>query len=392
MRIALVSEVFLPAVDGVVTRLRRTLEELERAGDEVMLAVPAGGPRRYAGATIVDMPALPMPLYPDGVGYPEKRVSLPNRVLGPALARFGPDLVHIVNPILLGAGAVFTARRRRIPMVCSYHANVPAYSHYYGLPFLERPGWHYLRALHNRADLNLCTSRATQAMLSERGIARLALWEYGVDEALLHAPPASPEWRQRLTGGHPERPLLLFVGRLAKEKSVEALLPAMHALDGVALAIVGDGPLRDSLKRRFAGTQTTFVGFLTGQELVAAYAAADVFVFPSQTETLGMVMLEAQAAGLPVVAAESPAARELVREGIDGLRFDPTDPGALAACLQRLLGDERLRAAMAREAGASLAGATWARATSALRAHYRRVIAARATTSRVAGDPATAPA
>jgi glycosyltransferase involved in cell wall biosynthesis len=377
MRIAVVSEVFLPAVDGVVTRLRRTLEELQRAGDEVMLAVPAGGPPSYAGAEVVDMPALPMPLYPDGVGYPIKRVSLPNRVLGRALARFQPQLVHVVNPILLGAGAVYLARRNRIPMVASYHANVPAYAHYYGLPFLERPGWRYLRALHNCADLNLCTSSATMAMLSGHGIERLALWEYGVDEALLAAPPASREWRARLSAGHPDRPILLFVGRLAKEKSIERLLPTMRELGHVSLAIVGDGPLRGQLKREFAGTNTTFLGFLTGDDLIQAYSAADVFVFPSQTETLGMVMLEAHAAGLPVVAADSSASRELVKDGVDGMRFDAADPHALTRKISELLGDASLRQSMAEQAGRSLAGATWERATQRLRQHYAQVLAAR---------------
>jgi len=113
MRIALVTEVFLPAIDGVVTRLRHTLEELHEAGDAVLVIAPAGGPRDYAGAVIVDMPGLRMPRYPDGVGYPDKPVSLPGPGLGDALRLFRPQVVRAVNPVLLGTGAVYPALLQR---------------------------------------------------------------------------------------------------------------------------------------------------------------------------------------------------------------------------------------------------------------------------------------
>lgn len=373
MRIAVVTEVFLPAVDGVVTRLRHTLAELTRAGDEVMVVAPEGGPPSYAGAVVVDMPALRVPLYPDGDGYPEKRVSLPGRPLGRALRLFRPDVIHAVNPVLLAAGAVYYARRLRVPLVASYHANLPAYAGYYGLGMLEAFGWRYIRTLHNRADLNLCTSQATMRRLTEQRFERLAFWPYGIEPGLLDPDASSSAARARLSGGHPERKIMLFVGRLAKEKGIERLLPAVRELDGVALAIVGDGPLRTTLQRQFAGTSTTFLGLLTGEELVAAYSSADMFVFPSRTETLGMVMLEAHAAGLPVLAADSAAARELVNDGVDGLRFDPAVPRSLIAAIRRVVEDESLRRMMAREARRSVSGATWTAATRVLRTHYEAV-------------------
>jgi glycosyltransferase involved in cell wall biosynthesis len=363
MRIAFVSEVFLPAVDGVVTRLRRTLEELHRSGDEVMVIAPAGGPPSYAQATVVGMRPLRMPLYPDGDGYPEKRFSLPGPALGRSLAAFAPDVVHAINPMLLGAGATFHARRLGIPLVASYHANVPGYARYYGLGPAERLGWRYVRALHNRADVNLCTSNATLRMLRGRGIERLSLWPYGVEHARFGPRHGDPAWRTRLGGGDPDRMILLYVGRLAKEKSVGDLLPAVATLPGVALAIVGDGPLRGELEAAFAGTPTTFTGLLTGDDLARAYASADAFVFPSRSETLGMVMLEAHATALPVVAANSPAARELVRDGTDGMLYDGDDPGSLAAAV-RFLRDNRPRRIAMGEAGCqAVAGASWASAT-----------------------------
>lgn len=377
MRIAIVTEVFLPAVDGVVTRLRHTISGLSSAGDEVLVAAPAGGPAEYGGAQIAHMPAIPMPLYPDGQGYPEKRVSLPTPALGRALRAFQPDLIHAINPLLLAAGGVYYARRLDVPLVASYHANMPAYSHYYGIGWLERPGWHYVRALHNRAQLNLCTSMATLETLRGQGVDRLALWPYGIEEGLKGRVAPSRGWRERLSDGEPDRKIMLFVGRLAKEKDVSQLICAVRDLDDVCLAIVGDGPLRSELASQFAGTRTNFLGILRGEDLANAYASADMFVFPSRTETLGMVLLEAHAAGLPVVAADSAAARDLVRHGIDGLRYDPDRPGGLTAAVSRLCTDRGLAGRMSGAAHDAVAGASWPEATRVLREYYEAVLAGR---------------
>jgi glycosyltransferase involved in cell wall biosynthesis len=372
VRIALVSEVFLPAVDGVVTRLRRTLEELSAAGDEVLMIAPAGGPDSYAGVPVLGVRGLRVPLYPDGDGYPPKRVALPGPALTRALRHYRPDVVHAIQPVLLGVGAVAYARRNRVPLVASYHAHLPSYARLYRLGWLESAGWRYLRGLHNCAQVNLATSRATLADLEVHRVQRLGLWPYGVDLERFHPGQARSEWRERLSQGRPERLVLLYVGRLAKEKTVERLVEAVRDRPDVSLAIVGDGPLRGQLERRFAGTPTTFLGFLGGDELAQAYASADVFVLPSETETLGMVTLEAHASGLPVVAAESPAARELVRHGVDGLRYDPRVPGALAGAVGLVAVDRGLREAMARAALEAVSGATWRNATESLRGHYRR--------------------
>lgn len=378
----------MPAVDGVVTRLRRTLEELERAGDDVVVVAPAGGPESYAGSPVIGVREMRMPLYPDGDGYPPKRVALPGPALVRALDAHQPDVVHAINPVLLGAGALMIARRRGWPVVASYHAHLPTYAHLYRCGWLEPAGWRYIRALHNRAQLNLCTSRATLETLEQHGIERLQLWPYGIETDRFHPSQADARWRRRLSGGRPERVVLLFVGRLAKEKTVERLLDAVRDQDDVALAIVGDGPMRARLERMFAGTPTTFLGFLHGADLARAYASADVFVLPSETETLGLVTLEAHASGLPVIAADSPVARELIRDGVDGVRYDPAVPGALRRAVDRLSGDAELRARMSHEARVSVSSASWRHATDTLRRWYATV--SDRGTSRFAADPSTA--
>ena len=375
LRIAIVSEVFLPAIDGVVTRLTRTLEELVRAGDEVLVVAPAGGPDSYAGAEVVGMPAVRVPLYPDGGGYPPKRVSPPTRRLHRVLRSFEPDVIHAVNPVLLGLSAAAAARRQGVPLVASYHAHLPTYAHSYRIGFLESAGWRYLRSIHNRAALNLCTSLATARQLADRGFRRVQLWPYGIDAERFNPSRASSDWRRRLSGGCDDRLVALYVGRLAREKAVDRLLEAAR-VEGVTLAIVGDGPERAALERAFAGTPTRFLGFLTGDDLAAAYASADLFLLPSDTETLGLVTLEAQASGLPVIAAQSPAAHELVAQRGAGVLFEPSRPGALARAVRELAADAQLRARLSQRALEASEGLTWRAATGVLRRHYLECVLA----------------
>lgn len=367
MRIALLTETLLPATDGVVTRLRYTLRELARLGDEVLIVAPRypeGGPGSFAGHPVHRVPGIPFP------PYPQIRLSPANPGVGRALRRFGPELIHAVNPYILGMAAPYYARRLGVPLVASYHTNVAAYARFYRLGFLHHAARLYTRAIHNRAAINLCTSSATMKYLRGEGIRALRLWPQGVDCGLFGPHRASLRWRNRLSGGHPQDRLALFVGRLAPEKGIERLRVVLEKLPGVRLALVGDGPARQALQRRFAGTPTVFTGVLHGEELAAAYASADLFLFPSTTETLGMAMLEALASGVPVVAARSGASREVVDDGETGLLYEPGSASSLVAAVHRLLGEEELRAAMARRARAAAERRSWEAATRTLRACY----------------------
>ena len=166
MRIAFVTESFLPATDGVVTRLRHSLDELSALGDEFLIVAPkyGEGPSSYAGAPIHRVPAVPFP------PYPQIKMAPPNPSVGRVLRSFRPDLVHVVNPFVLGFTGVFYARCMGVPLVASYHTNVTVYAQFYGLGFLGGLGRRWVRALHNRARINLCTSKATQDYLRSEGI------------------------------------------------------------------------------------------------------------------------------------------------------------------------------------------------------------------------------
>lgn len=334
MRIALFTETFLPKVDGIVTRLCHTINHLQKKGNQVLVFAPEGGIEEYKGAKVQGVPGMPLPL------YPELKLALPRPSIGTTLEDWKPDLIHVVNPAVLGLGGLYYARSLQIPLVASYHTHLPQYLHHYGLGALEGLLWELLKAGHNQAKLNLCTSTAMVEELVNHGIERVKLWQKGVDTDMFRPSLASPAMRNRLSQGHPEAPLLLYVGRVSAEKEIEQIKPVLEAIPEARLAIVGDGPHRETLETHFANTATNFVGYLQGLELASAYASADAFVFPSRTETLGLVLLEAMAAGCPVVAACSGGIPDIVTDGVNGHLFDPQDPLGAVNATQKLLTTE----------------------------------------------------
>lgn len=368
MRIALFTETFLPKVDGIVTRLRHTVEHLQRNGDQVLVVSPDGGLTEYKGAKIYGVSGFPLPL------YPELKLALPRPSIGVALEKFQPDLIHVVNPAVLGLGGLYYAKMMQLPLVASYHTHLPQYLHHYGLGMLEGVMWELIKVSHNQAQLNLCTSTAMVQQLREHGIERLDLWQRGVDIETFYPELASLEMRSHLSQGHPESPLLLYVGRLGAEKEIDRIKLVLDAIPGSRLALVGDGPNRSALEKHFAGTPTHFVGYLTGKELGSAFASADAFIFPSRTETLGLVLLEAMAAGCPVVAARSGGIPDIVTDGVNGYLFDPADEEGAIKATQRLLDNQEERETLRQNARMEAERWGWAAATRQLQNYYRSVV------------------
>jgi glycosyltransferase involved in cell wall biosynthesis len=244
---------------------------------------------------------------------------------------------------------------------------------------LEPLLWELLKAAHNQARLNLCTSTAMVQELSEKGIQHTALWQRGVDTELFRPELRSQAMRDRLLSGRSDTgKLLLYIGRLSAEKQIDRIRPVLEAMPDARLALVGDGPYRNRLEEIFAGLPVNFVGYLAGEELAAAYASGDAFVFPSSTETLGLVLLEAMAAGCPVVGANRGGIPDIVSDGVNGCLYEPegADGGAasLTAAVQRLLGDPAEREQLRCNARSEAERWGWAGATDQLRGFYRQVL------------------
>ena len=385
MKVAIVTEAFLPKIDGIVTMLTNTVECLRRNGDDVMIFAPSGGPSELFGAEVVALPSVPCSL------YPELRLALPRTSMRQKLEQFQPDVLHAFEPVLLGAGGIYYSAELRVPLVISYHTNLPAYLRYYKLGFIEKLTWTLMRIRHRRANLNICTSTAMMDDLERHGIDHLALWERAVDVSRFRPTMDSVEMRSRLSGGNPDSPLFLYVGRLSAEKDIARLKGLFSAVPGLRLAIVGDGPLRSDLERQFEGTATIFTGYMRGAELGSAYASADMFVLPSRTETLGLVLLEAMAAGCPVVACRAGGVPDAVEDGVTGFLFDPDQDDSLAATVKQAWNSNGRLESVRRNALQDVERYSWARATSELRQMYCQVIHDKATYGRRVQDKAEIP-
>jgi glycosyltransferase involved in cell wall biosynthesis len=371
MKIALFTETFLPKMDGIVTTLCQTIRELGKLGHEVLIFAPEAGIEEFEGSRIVGMKSRAFPL------YPELRLALPRASMREVLTGFKPDILHVVDPVLLGIAGLYYGGGEdggalRVPLVVSYHTDLPKYLSYYGLGFLAPHVWKILRARHRRATLNLCTSSQMVSQLKEHGIGEVALWPGGVDADLFHPSRRSAEMRSRLTGGHPDSPLLLNVGRLSAEKDVKSLLSVLHAYPEARLALVGDGPHRTSLEKHFAGLGVHFAGFLYEEELAAAFASSDIFLMPSRSETLGLVVLEAMCSALPVVAANAGGIPEIVENGDSGYLVD-TDAEAIER-IGELLRSKEKRDSMGAEARAQASRRTWRQATLQLVEQYHKAL------------------
>jgi glycosyltransferase involved in cell wall biosynthesis len=368
MRIALMTEPFLPKIDGIVTMLTKTVECLRRRGDEVLIFAPSGGPSELFGAEVVSLPSVPFPL------YPELRLALPRTSMRARLRAFNPDIMHVFEPALLGIGGIYYSQVLKVPLVISAHTNLPAYLRYYKIGVLEKLTWMLMRERHWRANLNLCTSTVTLNDLHKHGIADLALWERAVDSNLFGPSAKSAETRNLLSGGEPEKPLLLYVGRLSAEKEISRLREVIRAHPEARLAIVGDGPVRHELEQHFKGTPTVFTGYLRGKPLASAYASADLFLLPSKTETLGLVLLEAMASGCPVVACRAGGVPDAVQDGYTGFLFEPTDPNGLVNTVKRALSSQTDLDAIRRQARQDVEQHSWEGATEQLRQLYTDTI------------------
>ncbi|KGG13696.1 MULTISPECIES: glycosyltransferase family 4 protein [Prochlorococcus] len=373
MKIAFFTETFLPKVDGIVTRLTKTVEHLVKAGDEVVVFCPEGCPEEYMGAKVVGVPAMPLPL------YPELKLGLPGPAVSEALDTLKPDLIHVVNPAVLGLGGIWLAKTNGIPLVASYHTHLPKYLEHYGMGMLEPLLWELLKAAHNQAVLNLCTSTAMVKELSEKGIQNTALWQRGVDTEIFKPELRSETMRKRLLGKYSdEGALLIYVGRLSAEKQIERIKPVLEALPETRLALVGDGPYRPQLEKIFQNTSTTFVGYLAGEELASAYASGDAFLFPSSTETLGLVLLEAMAAGCPVVGANKGGIPDIINNCKNGCLYDPDGENdgstSLIHATQQLLGNALERKAMRNAARLEAEKWGWNSATEQLKTFYREIL------------------
>lgn len=352
MRIAVFTDTYYPQVNGVSVILKKMKDYMDAQGIQYVYFVP--GHIEEPGVFACGGRNFPL--------YPELLVTMPrHRMVADVLDRFQPDLIHVATEFALGWQGIRYARRHQLPVSSTYHTNFVQYLKYYKLGFLEEPGWKYLRSFHNRCGLNFVPSLSTLRLLEEHGIPRLQHCPHGIDSHLFSPAYHSGTLREQyLPDG--DGVLLLYVGRMAPEKDLEVLLEAARILNGRGLAyrllMVGDGPSRVKLEAMQV-ENVVFCGYRRGQELYEMYASADIFVFPSVTETFGNVILEAMASGLPVVAAPAGGVEDNLLHQVNGLAFRAGDPLHMAEQMQAVIENDTLRHNLADQALLYARSRTW---------------------------------
>ena len=387
LRILMVSDVYLPRINGVSTSIAIFRAELERLGHEVDLLVPAYGDTRDALA--VDPGVHRVRGWAPWFDPEDKLMSARKlRALRPRLAGAGYDLIHVQTPFRAHQFGVALACQLGIPVIESYHTLFEAYFEHY-LPWLPR-AWlraaarAFSRRQCNVVDAVIVPSAAMAESLSGYRVhSPVHILPTGLESAAF-APADGRRFRARI-GLDDETPLLLFVGRVAHEKNIDFLLHMLRALltaqPQVQLAIVGDGPARKSLERlgRRLGVadHLHWTGYVPRTGLLRdAYHGADGFVFASQTETQGLVLLEAMAQGLPCVAVAAHGTCDLLEEGAGAL-IAPLDPEGFAARVAELLADGALRSQLGHAARSHAAQWSAPAAARRLDALYRGQLASR---------------
>ncbi len=330
MKLAIATDAWQPQVNGVVTTLSRTRDALQRAGHDVTVMAPDA------------FRTVPCPT------YPEIRLALlPGRKLAGMLDALAPDAVHIATEGPLGAAARSYCVANRLSFTTSYHTQFPQYVRK-RVPIPETWSYAYLRNHHGRARRTLVATEHQRRDLVAHGFENVVLWSRGVDAEIF-----KPTHRDAVVA---RRPIFMYAGRVAVEKNLDAFLSL--DLPGTKV-VVGDGPDRAELARRYPSA--SFPGYKFGVELADYLSAADVFVFPSRTDTFGLVMLEAMACGTPVAAFPVTGPIDVVTPGVDGVLSEDLGRAALAALEVDREGCRR-----------SALGRTWERASAQFLSHLVR--------------------
>lgn len=361
MRVAIVTESFLPSVNGVALSVRRVVDHLEARGHEALVVAPGrGAATRYSRTEVVRLRSVPLPLCWD---FP---LGIPSRQLAAVLDGFAPDVVHLASPVAVGAHGAAVARDLGLPTVAVFQTDLVGFATQYRLGAAGNALWRWLGRLHQDVDRTLAPSRPVVAELTRRGFPRVHRWARGVDTVQF-----DPVRRRRPPTGQVDSVAVGYVGRLAREKRVERLAHAA-GVPGSHLVVVGDGARRRGLERALPSAR--FTGRLTGDELGRAFADLDVFVHTGTHETFCQAIQEALAAGLPVVAPAAGGPLDLVTHGVNGLLWRPDRPEDIRGLVEELVARPGLRATMGAVARHGVRSRTWEALGDELVAHYAAVV------------------
>jgi len=375
LRVAVVTETYPPEVNGVsltLSQLVSNLVERQHSVQLVRLRQPAdsgfGLPAESLSLRSGAMASLEAPILMRGIPiprYPGLRMGLPCKgALVKLWSVRRPDVVHIATEGPLGWSALKAAQQLKLPVSSDFRTNFHAYSRHYGVGMLFRSIMLVLRKFHNRTHLTLVPTPALKTQLEAAGFKRLAVVGRGVDAGLFHPDRRSPSLRTKW-GLTADSLAVVYMGRLASEKNMPLVVSTFEAISrqrpDARLVLIGDGPLRATLQAQCPNA--VFTGMLRGADLAQALASTDLFLFPSETETYGNVVVEAMASGVPTVAYRMAAAAELIQSGVNGWTAEPGKPDEFTRAALDAVTDDVHRQLVARRCAADIQGLDWANVT-----------------------------
>ena len=366
MKVAIVTESFLPQVNGVTNSVLRVVEHLSTLGHEALVIAPEsiGGPKEYCGARVKRVPALPLNSLLK-IGMP---IAVPSRKLEYLLDGFAPDLLHLASPFALGAYSARIAKRLEIPTLSVYQTDIAGFARHYGLNMAHSSLQKIVGKIHSSTDRTLAPSTAACQDLLKFGVPNVHLWRRGVNTTLFSPEKKNASLRHSWSA---EGKLIVgYVGRLANEKRITDLA-VLDKDPQVQLVIVGDGPIREKLQRELP--DTIFTGFKSGEELAAAYASFDLFIHPGPNETFCQAVQEALSSGTPCIVPTTGGPADLVTQNITGYIIDTSNPQSLKDAVHDFINrdDQSEMQLMARS---SVVERTWAKVNSQLIGHYESIL------------------
>ena len=368
MRVAVVTESFLPNINGVTNSVLRVLEHLSASGDQALVIAPASEnmPTEYAGHPVKAVPVIPTQNFlPTGMpmGLPQKRIQH-------LLDGFSPDVIHLASPFALGSYANKMAKKLDIPTVSIYQTDLGGFAKQYGFGIAQSSLQKILYKIHSQTDRTLAPSTSACLDLHLAGVPEVYLWRRGVNTELFNPSKRSAALRDAWKNGDQSKIIVGFVGRLAQEKRVSDL-KVLQSNPNIQLVIVGDGPHRHKLEQQLPGA--LFLGFKSGEELAQIYASFDLFIHPGPNETFCQAVQEALASGIPSIVPRTGGPADLVAHGRTGYVIDIFDAAQLNQTVN--LHHERTdRKQMRIAARDSVSMRTWNRINNELKAHYQDVI------------------
>lgn len=340
MKIAVFTDTFLPQINGVTNTLNKLMEYYEANNIEYLIFAPDNDIKKNENYNIQRFFSIKFFL------YPECRIAFPNAFrLNTSLSSFKPDIIQLMTEFNMGRAGLRYGKKHGIPTISNYTTNFSQYLNYYNLDFLNNYIWNYMRWFHNQNDLTLCPSEEIRRYLKKEGISNTGIFSRGIDSKNFNPNLRSEELRNQL--GVEDKLVFLYVGRVSPEKDLDILIDAYKAVfekyrNKIALIITGEGPYLEKCKNDFP-KGTIFTGFKKGRELAQIYASSDVFVFPSSTETFGNVVLEAMASGIPVIGADAGGVKEIIKHGVNGLKFKARNVNELINSMTELIKNKDLR-------------------------------------------------